>query len=225
MCARARDPRRHLGRPVRRRTARWRAGYARAALRRRRPRPARDPHGARPRLPVRGAGGGRAVRGGALLVVTGPRRRPAPVDPLLPGGRRRAPGGRRGRRRTTPREGGDLADARGARLAEPRLAPLARRAGSALPLHPLRRARRGALDHDLTDSRLDHLDTWTADLETAVDCSDLPTFVLFAMSQGAGPALDYCAVVTPIGSRAWSSWVATSADCVVGTPTPRPRPS
>ncbi len=53
-------------------------------------------------------------------------------------------------------------------------------------------ARGGGLsDRDLAGSRLDDLDTWTADLETAVDCSDLPPFVLFAMSQGSGPALDY----------------------------------
>ena len=55
-------------------------------------------------------------------------------------------------------------------------------------------ARGGGLsDRDLTGSRLDDLATWTNDLETAVDCSgDLPQFVLFAMSQGAGTALDYC---------------------------------
>ncbi len=54
-------------------------------------------------------------------------------------------------------------------------------------------ARGGGLsDRDLAGSRLDSLDTWTGDLETAVDCSDLTTFVLFAMSQGTGPALDYC---------------------------------
>ena len=55
-------------------------------------------------------------------------------------------------------------------------------------------ARGGGLsDRDLTGSHLDDLATWTGDLETAVDCSgDLPQFVLFAMSQGAGPALDYC---------------------------------
>lgn len=55
-------------------------------------------------------------------------------------------------------------------------------------------ARGGGLsDRDLTGSRLDDLATWTSDLETAVDCSgDLQQFVLFAMSQGAGPALDYC---------------------------------
>lgn len=55
-------------------------------------------------------------------------------------------------------------------------------------------ARGGGLsDRDLTGSRLDDLATWTGDLETAVDCSgDLPKFVLFAMSQGVGPALDYC---------------------------------
>ena len=55
-------------------------------------------------------------------------------------------------------------------------------------------ARGGGLsDRDLTGSRLDDLATWTGDLETAVDCSgDLPQFVLFAMSQGAGMALDYC---------------------------------
>ena len=55
-------------------------------------------------------------------------------------------------------------------------------------------ARGGGLsDRDLTGSRLDDLATWTGDLETAVECSgDLPQFVLFAMSQGAGPALDYC---------------------------------
>lgn len=55
-------------------------------------------------------------------------------------------------------------------------------------------ARGGGLsDRDLAGSRLDDLATWTGDLETAVDCSGaLPQFVLFAMSQGAGPALDYC---------------------------------
>jgi len=54
-------------------------------------------------------------------------------------------------------------------------------------------ARGGGLsDRDLTGSRLDDVGTWTADLETAVDCSDLDRFVLFAMSQGVGPALDYC---------------------------------
>lgn len=55
-------------------------------------------------------------------------------------------------------------------------------------------ARGGGLsDRDLTGCRLDDLATWTNDLETAVDCSgDLPQFVLFAMSQGAGTALDYC---------------------------------
>jgi DNA-binding winged helix-turn-helix (wHTH) protein/pimeloyl-ACP methyl ester carboxylesterase len=54
-------------------------------------------------------------------------------------------------------------------------------------------ARGGGLsDRDLTGSRLDELDTWTGDLETAVDCSDLSRFVLFAMSQGVGPALDFC---------------------------------
>jgi pimeloyl-ACP methyl ester carboxylesterase len=54
-------------------------------------------------------------------------------------------------------------------------------------------ARGGGLsDRDLTGSRLDDLGTWTADLETAVDCNDLTKFVLFAMSQGTGPALDYC---------------------------------
>ena len=54
-------------------------------------------------------------------------------------------------------------------------------------------ARGGGLsDRDLTGSRIDELDTWTGDLETAVECSDLSRFVLFAMSQGTGPALDYC---------------------------------
>lgn len=54
-------------------------------------------------------------------------------------------------------------------------------------------ARGGGLsDRDLTGSRLDELATWTSDLETAVDCSDVERFVLFAMSQGVGPALDYC---------------------------------
>jgi pimeloyl-ACP methyl ester carboxylesterase len=53
-------------------------------------------------------------------------------------------------------------------------------------------ARGGGLsDRDLGGSRLDDLDTWTGDLETAVDCSDLTRFVLFAMSQGSGPALAY----------------------------------
>ena len=54
-------------------------------------------------------------------------------------------------------------------------------------------ARGGGLsDRDLTGSRLDELATWTSDLETAVDCSEVERFVLFAMSQGVGPALDYC---------------------------------
>jgi DNA-binding winged helix-turn-helix (wHTH) protein/alpha-beta hydrolase superfamily lysophospholipase len=54
-------------------------------------------------------------------------------------------------------------------------------------------ARGGGLsDRDLTGSRINELDTWTSDLETAVDCSDLTRFVLFAMSQGVGPALDFC---------------------------------
>lgn len=54
-------------------------------------------------------------------------------------------------------------------------------------------ARGGGLsDRDLTGSRLDELDTWTGDLETAVECSGLSRFVLFAMSQGVGPALDFC---------------------------------
>ncbi len=54
-------------------------------------------------------------------------------------------------------------------------------------------ARGGGLsDRDLTGSRLDQLGTWTGDLETAIDCSDLSRFVLFAMSQGVGPALDFC---------------------------------
>ena len=54
-------------------------------------------------------------------------------------------------------------------------------------------ARGGGLsDRDLQGSRLDDLGTWTGDLETAVDCSNLDRFVLFSMSQGVGPALDYC---------------------------------
>jgi pimeloyl-ACP methyl ester carboxylesterase len=54
-------------------------------------------------------------------------------------------------------------------------------------------ARGGGLsDPDVTDTRLDDLDLWTDDLETAVDCSGLERFVLFAMSQGTGPALQYC---------------------------------
>jgi DNA-binding winged helix-turn-helix (wHTH) protein/alpha-beta hydrolase superfamily lysophospholipase len=54
-------------------------------------------------------------------------------------------------------------------------------------------ARGGGLsDRDLTGCRLDDLATWTSDLETAVDCSDVQRFVLFAMSQGVGHALDYC---------------------------------
>lgn len=53
-------------------------------------------------------------------------------------------------------------------------------------------ARGGGLsDADITGSRLDQLDTWTADLETAVECSGLSRFALFAMSQGTGAALDY----------------------------------
>ena len=50
----------------------------------------------------------------------------------------------------------------------------------------------GLSDRDLSGSRLDDLGTWTGDLETAVDCRGLSQFVLFAMSQGTGPALDYC---------------------------------
>ncbi|MEY2402974.1 MAG: hypothetical protein QOD38_525 [Acidimicrobiaceae bacterium] len=54
-------------------------------------------------------------------------------------------------------------------------------------------ARGGGLsDTDITSSRMDDLDTWTGDLETAVDCSNLSRFVLFAMSQGTGAALDFC---------------------------------
>ena len=53
-------------------------------------------------------------------------------------------------------------------------------------------ARGGGLsDPDLTGSRLDDVATWTGDLETAVDCTGVDRFVLYAMSQGAGVALDY----------------------------------
>lgn len=50
----------------------------------------------------------------------------------------------------------------------------------------------GLSDPDITDSRMDDLATWTGDLETAVECSGVSRFVLFAMSQGTGPALDFC---------------------------------
>jgi pimeloyl-ACP methyl ester carboxylesterase len=53
-------------------------------------------------------------------------------------------------------------------------------------------ARGGGLsDRDLTGTRLDDLDTWTTDLETAVDSAGADRFVLFAMSQGGGPALNF----------------------------------
>ena len=50
----------------------------------------------------------------------------------------------------------------------------------------------GLSDRDIAASRMDDVNTWTGDLETAVDCSGLDRFVLFAMSQGTGPALEYC---------------------------------
>ena len=53
-------------------------------------------------------------------------------------------------------------------------------------------ARGGGLsDRDITSSRIDELGTWTTDLETAVDSTGADRFVLFAMSQGGGPALDF----------------------------------
>jgi pimeloyl-ACP methyl ester carboxylesterase/DNA-binding winged helix-turn-helix (wHTH) protein len=53
-------------------------------------------------------------------------------------------------------------------------------------------ARGGGLsDRDLAGCRLDDVATWTDDLETAADCCGVDRFVLFAMSQGGGPALDY----------------------------------
>ena len=53
-------------------------------------------------------------------------------------------------------------------------------------------ARGGGLsDRDLTGSDVEDVGTWARDLETAVDCSRVDRFVLFAMSQGVGAALDY----------------------------------
>jgi pimeloyl-ACP methyl ester carboxylesterase/DNA-binding winged helix-turn-helix (wHTH) protein len=53
-------------------------------------------------------------------------------------------------------------------------------------------ARGGGLsDRDLTGSKVDELGTWTRDLETAVDVCGAGPIVLFAMSQGGGPALDF----------------------------------
>jgi pimeloyl-ACP methyl ester carboxylesterase/DNA-binding winged helix-turn-helix (wHTH) protein len=55
-------------------------------------------------------------------------------------------------------------------------------------------ARGGGLsDQDLTDHPVHDVERWADDLETAVDCSSVDRFVLFAMSQGAGTALAYCA--------------------------------
>jgi DNA-binding winged helix-turn-helix (wHTH) protein/pimeloyl-ACP methyl ester carboxylesterase len=53
-------------------------------------------------------------------------------------------------------------------------------------------ARGGGLsDRDLSGSRIDDLTSWTTDLETAADSAGAERFVLFAMSQGGGPALDF----------------------------------
>jgi pimeloyl-ACP methyl ester carboxylesterase/DNA-binding winged helix-turn-helix (wHTH) protein len=53
-------------------------------------------------------------------------------------------------------------------------------------------ARGGGLsDRDLRGCRVDDVDTWVSDLESAVDCSGVDRFVLLAMSQGGGPALAY----------------------------------
>lgn len=49
----------------------------------------------------------------------------------------------------------------------------------------------GLSDHDLRGSSLSDLETWTSDLETVVDRVGVDRFVLFGMSQGGGPAMDY----------------------------------
>jgi pimeloyl-ACP methyl ester carboxylesterase/DNA-binding winged helix-turn-helix (wHTH) protein len=51
----------------------------------------------------------------------------------------------------------------------------------------------GLSDRDLTGTNINDVDTWTGDLETAVDCSNAERFILYAMSQGAGVALSYAA--------------------------------
>jgi pimeloyl-ACP methyl ester carboxylesterase/DNA-binding winged helix-turn-helix (wHTH) protein len=49
----------------------------------------------------------------------------------------------------------------------------------------------GLSDRDLSGVSLSNLDTWTSDLEAVVEASDLDTFALLGVSQGAAPAMDY----------------------------------
>ncbi len=51
----------------------------------------------------------------------------------------------------------------------------------------------GLSNHVLDHSRLTDLDLWVDDLEAVIDGAGLDQFVLFAMSQGCGPAMAYAA--------------------------------
>ena len=102
--------------------------------------------------------------------------------------RRHSPRVRDHRQRPAAREGRELVQPSGLRLAEFGMAALAGRAVAPVPVGSVRRARCGLSDWDVAQFSFD---SWVDDLEAVVDAVGLDRFPLLGISQGGPVAIAY----------------------------------